>query len=332
MRRRDFMALLGGAAAVSSPMWPLAANAQQSGPVRRIGVILGFAEGDPESPIRIAALQRGLAEHGWTAPRNIRLDLRFAAGEPERMRAHAAELVGSAPDAIVVHTTPATAAVVAATRTIPIVFMVVSDPIGAGFVESLAHPGGNITGFVNLEASLIEKWIELLQQIAPHITRAAVLYNPETAPYAQIYLRPFEAAARTLAVEPSAAPVRDAADIERVVAGLEGDGGLIVMTDIFPAVHRDLIIALVASHRVPAVYPARSFAPAGGLIAYGVDTVDLFRRAGATIDRILKGGKPGEIPVQAPSKFELAINMKTAKALGLTVSLSLQTRADELIE
>jgi putative tryptophan/tyrosine transport system substrate-binding protein len=332
MRRRDFMGLLGGTAALSSGMGLLAAHAQQSGPVRRIGVIMGYAGGDAEGQVRVTALQQGLAEHGWTAGRNVRLDIRFAAGEPQRMRAQAAEIVASAPDVIVVHTTPATAAVLAETRTIPIVFMVVSDPIGSGFVESLARPGGNITGFVNLESSLIEKWIELLKQVAPHITRAAVLYNPETAPYAPIYLRPFEAAARILKVEPIAAPAHDNADIESVIASLEPDGGLVVMTDIFTAVHRDLIVGLAARHRVPAVYSQRSFGPAGGLICYGVDTIDLFRRAGTTIDRILKGGKPGEIPVQGPSKFELLINLKTAKTLGLTVSLSLQTLADEVIE
>jgi putative ABC transport system substrate-binding protein len=328
MRRRDFIGGLGGVAA----LWPLAAHAQPVGPTRHLGMLLGYPEDDPEAQTRVAAFHRGLAELGWTLGRNLRVDYRYAAAEPERMRTYAAELVALAPEVIVVHTTPATAAVLAQTRTIPLVFLVVSDPIGSGFVQSFAQPGGNATGFVNLEASLIEKWVELLKEIAPQIKRAVVLYNPETAPYVQYYLRPFEAAARTLALEPVVVPAHEPADIERVISGLGPDSGLVLMTDIFNNVHRDQIIALTTRHRVPAIHAIRAAAAAGALISYGIDQLDLFRRSATYVDRILKGAKPADLPVQGPTKFEFVINLKTAKELGLTVSLTMQARADEVIE
>jgi ABC-type uncharacterized transport system substrate-binding protein len=249
-RRRQFITLLGGAAA-----WPLSARAQQSGQVRRVGVLVGYAESDLMAQHRISAFQRGLQELGWREGHNIRLDVRFAAADPDRMRAYATELVGMVPDVILAQTTPITAALLRQSRTIPIVFVIVSDPVGSGFIESLARPGRNATGFVNLESTLVEKWVELLKEIAPKVSRAAMMFNPDTAPFAGYYMRPFEAAARSLAIEPIGAPVRDEADIERTIAGLAQDakGGLVIMTDIYTLTHREPINRLTAHYRVPAV-------------------------------------------------------------------------------
>jgi ABC-type uncharacterized transport system substrate-binding protein len=329
IRRRDFITLLSGAAT-----WPLAARAQQPGSIRRVGVLVGYAESDPTAQPRVTAFQQGLPELGWKEGHNIRIDIRFAAADPDRMRTYAAELIGMAPDVILAMTTPITAALLRQTRTIPIVFVIVSDPLGSGFVESLARPGGNATGFINLESSLVEKWIELLKEIAPQVSRAAMMFNPETAPYAGYYMRPFEAAARSLGVEPIGAPVRDDADIERVIAALARDakGGLIILTDIYTTARRESINRLTAFYRIPAVNSSAVITREGGLITYGVDTIDLFRRAAPYVDRILRGGKPGELPVQVPTKFEAIINLKTAKALGLTVPPSVILRADEVIE
>jgi putative tryptophan/tyrosine transport system substrate-binding protein len=330
LRRRDFIALLGGTAAA----WPVVARAQQSGSMRRIGVLLGYAENDPSAQPRLAAFREGLHELGWREGHNIRIDVRFGAADPDRMRAHAAELVAMRPDVVLGMTTPVTGALLRLTRSIPIVFVIVSDPVGSGFVESLAHPGGNATGFINLESSLVEKWIELLKEIAPQTSRAAMMFNPETAPYAGYYMRPFEAAARLLAVEPIGAPVRDDADIERVIAGLARDakGGLILLTDIYTTARREPINRLTARYRIPAVNSSSIITRDGGLITYGVDTIDLFRRAAPYIDRILKGSKPGELPVQVPTRFEVIVNLKTAKALGVTIPPSVMLRADEVIE
>jgi putative ABC transport system substrate-binding protein len=331
MKRRQFITLLGGAAA-----WPVAARAQQPDRLRRIGVLLGSAEGDPQEQRNLAAFTKALQELGWADGRNIRVDYRSAAGNADRMRTFAKELVSLQPDLIVGHTTPVIAALQRETRTIPIVFVIVSDPVGSGFVASLPRPGGNITGFINIESSLASKWIELLKEVAPRVTRAGLMFNPETAPYADYYLRPFEVAARSYAVEPVAASVRSAEDIERVVAsvGNRPDGGLVVMTDIFTSMqlNLNLIISLAARYKVPTIYPYRYMVTAGGLISYGTDNVDIFRRVPTYVDRILKGAKPADLPVQLPTRFELAINLKTAKALGLDVPLHLQQRADEVIE
>jgi putative ABC transport system substrate-binding protein len=329
--RREFITLLGGAAA-----WPVAAHAQQVERMRRIGVLLANAEDDPQVPARLVAFTKALQALGWTDGRNIRIDYRFAAADVDRMRAFAKELVSLHPDLIVGAGTQDVAALQRETRTTPIVFVSVSDPVGSGFVASLPRPGGNITGFINFESSLSGKWIEMLKDIVPRVTRAALIFNPETAPYFAYYLQPFEAAAQSSAVEPMAAPVRTAADIERIVASLGGrpDTGLVVMPDAFTSTQRilDLIVALAARYRVPTIYPARDHVAAGGLVSYGIDTVDLFRQAPTYVDRILKGAKPADLPVQLPTKFELAVNLKTAKALGLDIPATLLGRADEVIE
>jgi putative ABC transport system substrate-binding protein len=329
VRRREFIAALGVAAA-----WPLAARAQQPERMRRIGMLVGFAESDPMAQPRVSAFQQALQELGWRDGRNVQIDVRFGAANPDRMQTYAAELVNMAPDVILAMTTPITAALLRQTRTIPIVFVIVSDPVGSGFVESLARPGRNVTGFINLESSLVEKWVELLKEIAPRVTRAAMMFNPETAPYAGYYMRPFEAAARSLALEPIGAPVRDDADIERAITALARDakGGLVILTDIYTTTRRGPINTLTARHRVPAVNSTTPITREGGLITYGVDSVDLFRRAAPYVDRILKGGKPADLPVQAPTKFEMVINLKTARALGLEVPPTLLARADEVIE
>jgi putative ABC transport system substrate-binding protein len=329
MKRREFITLLGCAVA-----WPLAARAQDSSRPRRIGALLGYAESDQVGRRYLATLQKRLEELGWSEGRNLMIEARFAAADAERMRVYAAELVGAAPDVIFANTTTVTAALLRQTRTIPIVFAVVSDPLGSGFVQSLARPGGNATGFINLESSLVEKWVEMLKEIAPHVTRAAMMFNPDTAPYAGYYMRPFEGAARALAMEPIGAPVRDVADMERVIATLARDakGGLVILTDIYTTTHRDPINRLTSQYRVPAVNSSAVITRAGGLITYGVDTNDLFNRAASYIDRILRGDKPAELPVQVPTKFELVINLKTAKALGLEVPPTLLARTDEVIE
>jgi putative ABC transport system substrate-binding protein len=329
MRRRHFIGLLGGAAA-----WPFAVRAQQG--MRRIGVLLGNAEDDPQTVAGLAAFTKALQELGWTDGRNLRIDYRWAAADVDRMQAFAKELVGLQPDLIVGQTTPVVAALQRETRTIPIVFVIVSDPVGSGFVASLPRPGGNITGFINIESSLSGKWIEMLKDIVPLVTRAALMFNPDTAPYFAYYLQPFEAAARSDAIEPIAAPVRTAADIERVVANLgdRPDTGLVLMPDIYVTTRRnfDLIISLAARYRVPTIYPYRYMVDAGGLISYGTDNTDLYRRATTYVDRILKGAKPADLPVQLPIRFVLAVNLKTAKTLGLDIPATLLGRADDVIE
>jgi ABC-type uncharacterized transport system substrate-binding protein len=329
MKRRDFITLLGGAAAA----WPLAARAQQER-VRRIGVLMAFAESDREGQSFVAAFREGLQKPGWTEGRNIRIDTRWAAGDTEAMQRLAKELVALQPELILSPTTATTAALLQQTRTIPIIFVNVADPIGSGFVASLSRPGGNITGFITMEPTMAGKWLELLKEIAPRVARAALLFNPATATYFDIYLKPFKAAALSFGVEAIAAPVRDSSDIESVLAAQapEPNGGLIVLPDPFLNAHREAITSLAARYRLPAVYPHRIFTDAGGLLSYGNDLSDNYRRAASYVDRILKGEKPGELPVQIPVKFELVINLKTAKALGLEVPLFLQQRADEVIE
>jgi ABC-type uncharacterized transport system substrate-binding protein len=330
MRRREFITLLGGAAAT----WPLAARAQQPYRMRRVGALMGFAESDREGQIFIAAFREGLHNLGWTEGRNIRFDTRWAALDAESVQRFAKELVALQPDLILSHVTPTTVALLQQTRTIPIIFVWVSDPVGSGFVASLARPGGNATGFTPLVDSLGGKWVELLKEIAPRVVRAVALFNPTMAPYAEYYLNPFKAAAAASAVEAIAAPVNNLSELESVVAAQarEPNGGLIVMPDTFTIGHRADITTLATRYLVPAVYWSRDFAELGGLISYGPDVFDEFRRAASYADRILKGEKPSELPVQAPVKFKLVINLKTAKTLGIDVPPTLLARADEVIE
>jgi putative ABC transport system substrate-binding protein len=328
MRRRDFIAGLGAA--------PLAgvARAQPSDRVRRIGVLMAIAESDADSPARIAAFQQSLARLGWTLGRNLRIDYRWAGGDVERVRIAVPELLGLAPDAILADGTPALRAIRQATTSIPIVFTVVSEPVAEGFVASLAHPGGNITGFSNLEPGVGAKWLELLQQVSPGVTRATLVFNPDTTPVSRQQSGWAQAAAEKLGIAAMVVPVRNPAEIEAAVtmAGREPGGGLILPQDSFTVVYRQLIVELAARHRLPAVYAFRYFATAGGLLSYGVDVVDQFRQAATYIDRILRGTNPADLPVQQPTKFELVVNLKTAKALGLTIPETLLATADEVIQ
>jgi putative ABC transport system substrate-binding protein len=331
MRRREFIGLFGGAAIA----WPLIASAQQAERMRRIGVLMAHAESDPEFQVYVAAFREGLEKLGWTEGRNIRIDFRWGALEDAESRQRSAkELVALQPDLILTQNTPPTASMLQQTRTIPVIFVIVADPVGSGFVQNLARPGGNATGFTVMEPTIAGKWVELLKEIAPRVNRAALLFNPATTPYADIYLNPFKAAAASFALEGIAAPVHDVSELESVVAaqarGL--NSGLIVMPDGFLNVHRAETVSLAARYRLPAVYPWRFFAELGGLLSYGSEQRDLFRLAATYVDRVLRGANPSELPVQAPIKFELVINLKTAKALGLNVPLELQRRADEVIE
>jgi putative ABC transport system substrate-binding protein len=326
--RRDFIAGLGGAAA-----WPLAAHAQQGNRVRRIGALTLGDENDPEGKRRVTAFTQALAVLGWTDGRNVRMDLRWGGGDTDRIRAFAQELVGLKPDMILTGTTPATIAVQRETQTIPIVFVNVSDPVESGIIERLNRPGGNITGFADFEASLGGKWLELLSQIAPGLKRAAIMFNPDTSP-ASVYMPSLETAARSLKVAPITAPVRNDVEIEEAIIALghEPEGGLVVMPGVFMFAHRAPIIMAAARNNVPAVYNLSAFARDGGLLSYGVDPLDTFRRAASYVDRILRGEKPGDLPVQLPTKYEMAVNLKTAKALSLAIPPLILLRADEVIE
>ena len=328
MRRREFITLLGGAAVV----WPLAARAQTK-QMRRIGVLMGLVAGDPEAQSRVVAFESGLRDLGWVKGRNLLIEYRWA-GDGNVLRDHAAELLAMAPDLILANSTPVTAALREQSGTVPIVFTQVTDPVGQGLVPNLAHPGGNLTGFTSFEFSIGTKWLEALKQTAPHVTRLALVFNPQSAPFAELFMRPIKAAALSLSVEPIGAAVRDPADVDRVFDTLarEPNGGLMVLPDISMINYREPIIALAARHSVPAVYPFRFFAASGGLMSYGTDVAEVFRRAAAYVDRILKGTSPGELPIQAPTKYELVINLKTAKALGLEVPPMLLAHADEVIE
>jgi putative tryptophan/tyrosine transport system substrate-binding protein len=331
IKRRELIKLLGGAAA----SWPLAARAQQSDRGRRIGVLMSYAETDADAQAWHAAFREGLQKLGWTEGLTTKIDTRWAApADAESMRRFAKELVALQPDLILSSTTPTTTALLEQTRTIPIVFAIVADPVGSGFVASLARPGGNITGFIFTEPTMAGKWLALLKEIAPRVARVAMLFNPASATYAEYWLNPFKAAAASFAVEAIPAPVRDRSDLEAVIAAQarEPNSGLIAMPDSFMDAHRVEVTALAARYRLPAVYPFRLFAEVGGLLSYGVDRTDNFRRAATYADRILKGANPSELPVQAPIKFELVINLKTAKAIGLEVPLHLQQLADEVIE
>jgi putative tryptophan/tyrosine transport system substrate-binding protein len=330
MKRREVIALLGGAAAT----WPLAARAQQADRIRRIAMLSGLAASDPEAQARVTAFQQGLKELGWTIGHNLHIDFRWSTGDAAEMQTLARELVDLKPELIVGMTTPAVAALVQETKSIPIVFASIVDPVGRGFISNMARPGGNVTGILNFEFSMGGKWLETLKQVAPMVRRVAILFNPETAPFAAAFVRVIEGSAESFTVEPIAVPVRDAAQLERAVIDFAAKpgGGLIVLPDMFTVGHRGLIIALAAHYRLPAVYPLRAFVVSGGLISDSGDAVDIFRRTASYVDRMLKGARPGDLPVQTPTKFELVVNVKTAKALGLDVPPTLLANADEVIE
>jgi putative ABC transport system substrate-binding protein len=329
MRRRQFIIGLGSAAA-----WPVVARGQQPAmPV--VGVLIAFDETDPEGKARLSAFTQRLAELGWTDGRNLSMEVRWAADNVDRLQIFAKELVNLQPDVIFTDSTTLTAAFQRETRTIPIVFAGVSDPVGSGFVASLPRPGGNITGFTNIEAGMGGKWQELLTEIAPGVKRVAAMFNPDTAPYITSYFLPsFEAAARSIKVEPIALRVHSDAEIEMAIASLgrELGGGLVVMADFFTRLHREPIISAAARNNLPAVYWQSVFVRYGGLLSYGPDYVDIYRRTAAYVDRILRGAKPADLPVQLPVKFEMAVNLKTAKALGLTIPETLLATADEVVQ
>ena len=329
MNRREFIMLLGGAAAA----WPLAARAQQGGRMRRVGVLQNLASDDPAEQARLMAFGQGLQELGWTIGQNVRIENRWSAGDPERIRRNTEEMVALAPDVILASGNAGVAPLLQATRTVPVVFVIVPDPVGAGFVDSLARPGGNATGFIAYEYGLSGKWLEVLKEIAPGVTRAAVIRDPALASGPGQFAA-IQSIAPSLGVEVSPVNVRDAGEIERAITAFahSPNGGLIVTGSALVGIHRHLIIALAARHKLPAVYVERTYVAAGGLISYGSDFLDQYRRAASYVDRILKGEKPADLPVQAPTKYELVINLKTAKALGLNVSPQLLQRADEVIE
>jgi putative tryptophan/tyrosine transport system substrate-binding protein len=328
VKRREFIAGLGGAAA-----WPLAARAQQTERVRRIGFLLYGDEDDPDEKARLSAFMQSFAQLGWTDGRNLLMDIRWTAADLDRARKYANELVGLQPDVILAEATPLTAALHRETRTIPIVFVGISDPVGAGFVASLPRPGGNLTGFINIEAAMGSKWLELLLEIAPGVKRVAIMFSSDTAT-GTYYVPSFEAAARKLEVEPVAAAIRSVAEIETVAAsiGRTPGGGLVLPPDSFTTTRRAPIILAAARNDIPAVYSDSVFAKGGGLLSYGPDRLDIFHRSASYVDRILRGAKPADLPVQVPVKFEMALNVKTAKALGLTVPQTLLLAADEVIE
>jgi len=329
MRRRDFITLTGGAAF----SWPLAGRAQQLDR-KRIGVLMGWAESDREAQSWLAALREELRKLGWTEGRNIEMEIRWPAGDVESMKRFAKELVALQPDLTVTGSTPATAAMLQQTRTIPVIFVLVGDPVGSGFVTSLARPGGNATGFTPIEESLGGKWVEVLREIAPRVSRVALVFNPPTATFVKGYLNTFRASAASLGVETIVAPANDMSELESLfmTEAREPNSGFVVIPDAFTITHRAEIISLAARWRIPAIYWSRSFTEIGGLISYGPYLLDEYRRAAPYVDRILKGAKPSELPVQVPTKFELVINLKTAKALGLAVPLFLQQNADDVIE
>lgn len=328
MRRREFIGLLGGAAAA----WPLAVRAQQGEPMRRVGVLMPYPEGDAEGQASVAALQRGLQDLGWTEGRNIRFDIRWAGGNPDKARAFAKELIGMTPDVIVPSSNQITSILQQETRTIPIVFVLVGDPVGSGYVANMAQPGGNLTGFAVLENAIAGKWLEILNQIAPQVSRVGFILHPETSVNVGL-LRAAEAAAPS-GVKVIALGVHNATEIERAVTAFaaETNGGLIAAPHAITFANRDVIVELAARYRLPAVYAFRIFATRGGLISYGTNPFEMFRQGASYVDRILKGAKPADLPAQFPTKYELVINLKTAKALDLTVPSQLLARADEVIE
>ncbi len=329
MKRRDFITLLGGAAAA----WPLVAPARQAERMRRIGVLMGYPEGDPQAQANVTALLRGLQDLGWIEGRNVQIDYRWAGGDPDKARTFASELIAMMPDVMVPSTNQVTRILQQETRTIPIVFAFVGDPVGSGFAASLARPGKNITGFANFENSIGGKWVELLKEIAPRAERVGFVFNPDAAPNVGFF-HAAEAAAPSLGIKLAALAVRDATDIEQGITAFasEPDGGLVVAPHAVTLGNRELVIELAVRNRLPALYSDRYFAESGGLVSFGNNTADLFRRAATYIDLILKGANPADLPVQLPTKFELIVNLKSAKTLGLTLSESFLTRADEVIE
>ena len=330
MKRREFITLLGVAAAG----WPLAARAQRRERVRRIGVLMSFAASDPDAQLRISAFDKGMRDLGWLEGRNLDTEYRWAADDGDDLRNHARELIRTAPDVILVNSTPATVALHEQGGSVPAVFVQVTDPVGAGLVANLGQPGGNLTGFTSFEFSIGSKWLEMLKVVAPHVTRVALVFSPRTAPFADMFWGPIEAAAPTFDAIPIRAAVGSGAEIGPVLEAFarEPNGGLIVLPDITTMNHRDAIIELAARHRLPAMYPFRYFAVSGGLMSYGPDLRDVFRRAAAYVDRILKGTRPGDLPVQAPTWLEQVMNLRAAKVLGITMPPLLLARADEVIE
>jgi putative tryptophan/tyrosine transport system substrate-binding protein len=329
--RRELITLLGGAAVAC----PFAARAQQPDRMRRIGLLVGSAVSDPEAQKRFVAFRQGLTELGWFDGKNLQIHHRWAFADVAAMREFAKELVDLQPELIVgSSSTPAVAALMNATATIPILFVNITEPVGSGFVTNLAHPGGNVTGFTNFEYAMIGKWLEALKEMMPQLERVALLFNPETAPHVQNMLQPFKAAAGSYSVEPEVLHVHEPGELEAalITLGNKSRAGLIVAPDIFTLLHRERIIAFSMRHRVPAIYPFRYFAVEGGLMSYGIDQIDLHRRVAGYVDRVLRGTKVGDLPVQLPTKFELVINFKTARALGLEVPPTLLARADEVIE
>jgi putative ABC transport system substrate-binding protein len=330
MQRRELITLLGA----STFAWPLAARAEQATGVRRVAFLHPYAENDAEVLARVIAFREGLESLGWTENRNIRIEHRYSGGDLGRIRAYATELVHSAPGLIVGSGTPIIAALKEATSTIPIVFNLVNDPVGQGFVASLSRPGGNITGFTFIDFPLIGKWLEMIKEIAPSVRHIVLMFNPDTTPFYPAFLHELEAANKSLAVELSASPVHDEAEVEAAITALarEPGGGLIAAPDAFINNHRRAIMTLTERHRLPAIYGFRQFATEGALVSYGPDSADIVRRSAGYVDRILKGERPADLPVQAPTKYELVINLKTAKALGIDVPLHLQQIAGEMIE
>jgi putative ABC transport system substrate-binding protein len=327
MKRREFITLLGGAAVA----WPAAAAAQQSERTRRIAMLMARI---PTSQTYQAALVQGLRDLGWIVDRNITIEHRWVAADAERLRGDAEALVALNPDVILTDTSPSVAALQRATRSVPVVFMRLTDPLGQGFVASLARPGGNATGFTDFEPAITGKWVELLKEMAPGITRVALLHNPQTAPYSRYFLPPFEAAARKNGIEPISVPVRNVAELEAsmTVQGREAGGAFVAQADSFVSLHRGLIIAAAAHHRLPAIYSSQSYSRAGGLMSYGSVAVEMYRQGALYVDRILKGVDPADLPVQAPTKFELVINVGTAKMLGLDIPPGLLATANDVIE
>jgi len=330
IRRREFIGALGSTAAA----WPLAVSAQQPERIRRIGLLVPLSEADPEAQSRVRAFRFGLRDLNWLEGRNIHVDYRFSAGDPMRIKEQAAELVSLAPDVIVGNGTPVLAALRQATTSIPIVFSVVNDPMGQGFVSSMSHPGGNITGFSFIDFPIIGKWIAMLKDVSPNLSRVALMFDPDTSPYYDVYLRSFERVPRSIAVEISAAPVRDETEVEQTIAklGRETGSGLIAGSDTFIVVHREAILRSVKTHGVPALSPYRQFVHEGGLMSYGPDTADIFRRAGAYVDRILRGANPGDLPIDEPAKFDFVVNLRTARSLGVAISPDFISAANEVIE
>ena len=329
MKRREFVAVVGGMAAT----WPLAAHAEQSERMRRIGWLVGFAEKDPEAQSRTTVMARALGDLGWTVGRNLHIDHRYLVGGSQRFDDQAAELVTLAPDVLLANSTPGTRALQQATNTIPIVFAQVIDPVASGLLTNLARPSGNITGFTNFEVSMGSKWLELLKEVSPRITRVALIFNRQTVLYAGM-LRAVEASAASLGIDIATRGVGDATELEPAIVAAAGVPGtaLVVFPDIFTGAHHEQIVALAGRYKLPAIYAYRFFAAGGGLMSYGINTPDVFRRMAGYVDRILKGAKPSDLPVQAPTKFELVINVKTAKALGLEIPPTLLAVADEVIE